>query len=86
MHQVALVGCAHIHTPGFIKRINERSDIHVKSVWDHDGDRAARRAAELNAQVVADYNAIYADPDIEAVIICSETDRHQELVLPAAAA
>jgi predicted dehydrogenase len=86
MHQVALVGCAHIHTPGFIKRINGRPDIHVKSVWDHDPARAAQRAAELNAQIVADYNAIYADPDIEAVIICSETNLHEELVIPAAAA
>jgi len=86
MHHVALVGCAHIHTPGFIKRINERPDIRVKAVWDHDAERAARRAAELNAPVVADLNAIWSDPEIQYVIICSETNRHEELVLPAAEA
>ena len=59
VHQVALVGCAHIHTPGFIKRLNERPDIRVKAVWDHQAERAALRAKELNAPVVADLSEIY---------------------------
>jgi predicted dehydrogenase len=83
---LALVGCAHIHVPGFIKKLQQRPDFRVKSVWDYDADRAARRAAELSATVVADVNTIYADSEIEAVIVCSETDRHEALVLPAAAA
>lgn len=86
MHQVALVGCAHIHTPGFIKRLNERPDIHVKYVWDHDAERAAKRAGELNSQTVSDLSTIWNDGEVEAVIICSETDRHEALVLPAAEA
>ena len=65
MHQIALVGCAHIHTPGFIKRINERQDIHVKYVWDHNAERAALRAGELNSQVVSDLSTIWNDGDIE---------------------
>ncbi len=48
--QLALVGCAHIHTPGFVKRIQARNDVQVKYVWDHDPERAAQRAGELNAQ------------------------------------
>jgi predicted dehydrogenase len=86
VHNVALVGCAHIHTPSFIKRLNERPDIKVTAVWDHDAERAARRAAELNAPVVSDLSHIWLDAAIEAVIICSETNRHQDLVLPAAEA
>jgi predicted dehydrogenase len=86
MHQIALVGCAHIHTPGFIKRINERQDIHVKYVWDYEAERAAHRARELNAQAINDLSAIWSDAEIEAVVICSETNRHEALVLPAAAA
>ena len=84
--QLALVGAAHIHTPGFIKRINDRSDVAVKYVWDHDLERAALRAGELNAQVTQDLNAIWSDPEIRAVVICSETDRHDGLVNAAAAA
>ncbi len=86
MHYTALVGCAHIHTPGFIKRLNDRADVQVKLVWDHDAARAEKCAAELKAKVTNDLNAIWSDPQIESVVICSETDRHETLVLPAAAA
>ncbi len=86
MTNVALVGCAHIHTPGFVKRLQNRSDITTVAVWDHDRARAEKRAAELNAPVVDDLDAIWNDASIKAVIICSETNRHEELVLAAAAA
>ena len=86
MTTVAFVGCAHIHTPGFIQLVNSRPEIQCKSVWDHDGARAAKRAAEMGAQVVSDVAAIYADPEIEAVVVCTETNLHEQLVLPAAAA
>lgn len=86
MPYTALVGAAHIHTPGFIKRLNARPDWKVKYVWDHDSERAARRAGELNAQATADLNTIWSDPEITSVIICSETNRHEALVRAAAAA
>ncbi|MBZ0289314.1 MAG: Gfo/Idh/MocA family oxidoreductase, partial [Anaerolineae bacterium] len=86
MQYTALVGAAHIHTPGFIKRLNARSDVQVKLVWDHDMELATRRTAELNAATTADLSAIWHDPEITSVIICSETDRHEALVRDAAAA
>ena len=84
--QLALVGCAHIHTPGFVKRIQTRADVAVKYVWDHQPDRAARWAAELSAQVTPDLGSILTDGDVRGLVICSETNRHEELVLPAASA
>lgn len=84
--QLALVGGAHIHTPGFIKRLQARSDVEVCCVWDHDADRAQRRAAELGARVVEELDAIWEDAQIQAVVICSETNRHEVLVTDAAAA
>lgn len=83
--QAALVGAAHIHTPGFIKRLQSRSDVTVRYVWDHDAQRAQQRAAELGAQV-ADLKTIWEDGTVQAVIICSETNLHEELVLAGAAA
>jgi predicted dehydrogenase len=86
MINVALVGCGHIHTPGFVKRLQNRSDITVRAVWDHDRARAEKRAAELKAPVVDDLGAIWDDDNIRAALICSETDRHADLVTVAAAA
>lgn len=86
MTTIAFVGCAHIHTPGFIKKVQQRPGIKVKSVWDHHAVRGERRAAELGAAFVPDLSSIWMDGEIEAVIICSETDRHEALVTAAAGA
>jgi predicted dehydrogenase len=86
MANVALVGCAHIHTPGFVKRLQNRNDVTVTAVWDHNQARAEKRAAELKAPVVPDASTIWNDERIDSVIICSETDRHESLVTAAAAA
>lgn len=82
---LALVGCAHIHTPNFIKRLQARRDVRVVAVWDHDAARAGRTAGQLGAQT-CDLDAIWRDEGIAAAIICAETDRHPDLVLAAAAA
>lgn len=86
MVQVALVGCAHIHTPGFVKRLQARSDVKVKFVWDRNPERSEKQAAALSTQTVAEVDIIWSDPEIEAAIICSETDRHEPLVLAGATA
>ncbi len=84
--EMALVGGAHIHTPGFITRLNKREDVHVKYVWDHNRERAQRRADDLNTQVCNDLDIIWEDKAISSVVICSETCHHKALVLEAAAA
>ena len=84
MKHIALIGCAHIHTPGFVKRLQARTDVRVSKVWDHEAERAERWASELGSQAVADLQTIWTDQEISAVIICSETDRHEAVVLAAA--
>jgi predicted dehydrogenase len=48
--------------------------------------RAEKRAAELGATVASSLQQVWSDPEVVAVVICSETNRHRELVLAAAAA
>jgi predicted dehydrogenase len=86
MTTIALVGCAHIHTPGFVKRIHDNPEIDCTLVWDHDAARAAVRADELGAATTETLDAIWEDDRISAVVVCSETNRHEELVMPAVAA
>jgi predicted dehydrogenase len=49
---IGIVGCAHIHTPGFVKAILNRSDLKVTKVWDPNPARSQKRAADLGAAVV----------------------------------
>jgi predicted dehydrogenase len=83
---LAFVGCAHIHTPSFVGLLSKRPDVLVKYVWDHDQARAARRAGELKAKHAADLGPVWSDREVSGVVICSETDRHRDLVLAAAKA
>ncbi len=83
---IGLVGAAHIHTPGFVKMVKTRPDVKVKSVHNHDAARAEKNAKELEAVVVTRPEEILSDPEINAVAIYSETDRHLNLVLAAAKA
>src|SRR5262249_19041503 len=83
---IALVGVAHIHTPGFVDLIKGRQDVKVKAAWDPEAARSEKPAKELGARVVQDVKEIWSDPEIKAVVITSETNRHHQLVLAAAKA
>ena len=85
-HTTAFVGCAHVHTPSFVRKVSDRKDVKVKAIWDHDAERAERTAAELIAERVADPEVIWRDETIDSVVICSETNRHRELAEAAATA
>ena len=84
MTTIAFAGCAHIHTPGFVRSVLARPDFRVKHVWDAHAGRAEFYARELSAAVVPDLAAIANDPDVTAVVVTSETDRHQAIVEPLA--
>jgi len=82
---IAFVGCAHIHTPNFVKRLQDRRDVRVLAVWDHDRARAQKTADRFGAPVT-NLDAIWSHNDVAAVIVCAETNRHTELVAAAVAA
>ena len=87
MKTVAFLGIAHIHTPYFIKTVLERPQhFSIKAVWDNQPARANVAAGHASCSAVGDYRDILRDDEIDAVIVCSETCLHRELVEGAAAA
>jgi len=83
---LALVGCAHIHVPGFTKQLAGRPDVRVKWAWDPDPLRVAKWGGAVNARTASSLAEILADPEVKGVVVLSETNRHRELVLAAAGA
>lgn len=87
MTNLALLGAAHIHTPGFIAGVKKRPEaVRVTKVWDPDESRAKKSADVLSSEVERDYRKVLSDPSISGVVICSETELHLELVVAAAEA
>ncbi|MEM7735102.1 MAG: Gfo/Idh/MocA family oxidoreductase [Deinococcota bacterium] len=84
MPNVAVLGCAHIHTPRFVSMMNARSNVQVKYVWDHDMARAARVAQDLGSSTANTIQDVLTDARVEAIIILSETNRHEDIVITAA--
>ncbi len=83
---LALVGCSHIHVPGFTKQLADRTDVRVKWAWDPDPARVARWGGAVKAKTAASVDEILADPEVQGVVVLSETTRHRALVEAAAAA
>ena len=86
MKRIAVAGVAHIHMPHFAKLLKERPGFEVVSVWDHDASRAEKYAKELGCGVAASCEALCRDGSADAVVVCSETDRHKGIVPLAAKA
>jgi myo-inositol 2-dehydrogenase / D-chiro-inositol 1-dehydrogenase len=76
------IGIVHARTVAF--RVPEAK---VTAIADPNLDRARQLAAELGVEHVStDYRHMLSRRDLAAVIVCSSTDTHAEVVLAAAAA
>ena len=76
----ALLGASHIHTPGFVDVLAARTDVSVAAIWDPDPAIAEKYAARLHCRAAGDVASVLAMPDLDAVIVLSQTNRHEALV------
>ncbi len=83
---IAIYGCAHIHMPDVARVLAGRDDVECRGVWDADASRMEAWAARLGARPVDGLLAFAKRPDVEAVLILSETHLHEPLVTAAVAA
>lgn len=83
---LALAGGTHIHTPDFANRMAASSLVETRYVWDPDNDTARRRREVTGGELVESFERICSDPEVDGIVICSETFRHIDLIPPAAEA
>src|SRR4051812_34920394 len=87
LFRVALVGCGLI-SEAHIRAYKQHADrARIIICCDVDAERAARRAAEIEgARTMTSYEAVLADPDVDAVELCIPHHLHAEAVIAAARA
>lgn len=77
---LAMVGGAHIHAPDFANRMRDTENVTTKYVWDPNRETAERRQNVTGGTIVDNPQVIFDDPEIDGVVICSETKHHIDLV------
>lgn len=84
--RIATLSHAHGHVNTYCRAIQEFDDVELVAVWDDVVERGEKAAAEFEMQYRRTAQDIVADPDVDAVIIGCETNRHAEFVELAAEA
>jgi predicted dehydrogenase len=82
--RVAILSFAHYHANFWAEAFIEDPTIELAAIWDDDAARGREAAGRFAVPFVADLNAAIAA--VDAVAVCSETSRHPDLVVTAAAA
>ncbi|MEM8532284.1 MAG: Gfo/Idh/MocA family oxidoreductase [Chloroflexota bacterium] len=80
MLSVAFLGCAHIHTNDYLQALQQRPDMQIVAMWDHDINRANEYAQRVGCSAAQTIDEVLTNDLIDAVIICSETVHHNDLV------
>ncbi len=86
MLNVAMISRWHVHAKGYAKFIQNQPDAQITCVWDEDAARGQAWADELGVPFVADYDALLARADVDAVLIDTPTNMHKEIMIKAAKA
>lgn len=84
MIQTALLSKWHVHAEEYAQMAAENEFLEIKLVWDEDEKRGMKWAQELGVPFVNNLEEVFANNEIEAVIVSSPTNMHKEILLAAA--
>ncbi|MCC5940696.1 MAG: Gfo/Idh/MocA family oxidoreductase [Balneolaceae bacterium] len=77
---LAMVGGAHIHAPDFANRMAAAENVTTKYVWDPSRETAQTRRDVTGGEIAENVSQIASDPEVDGVVICSQTNLHVDLV------
>lgn len=83
MINVALLSRWHVHADDYARQARENEHLSIQLVWDEDAKRGEEWAKELGVPFEKDLQSVLALPSIDAVIVCTPTNLHKEVILSA---
>ena len=83
---IGILSFAHGHVHAYCSRIGTFADARLVAAWDDDAERGRAGAARHGIEFTPDLDALLARPDVDAVIVTGETNRHADLIEAACAA
>jgi 1,5-anhydro-D-fructose reductase (1,5-anhydro-D-mannitol-forming) len=86
MIRIGMLGYWHLHGADYARAAQEHPGVEIVALWDDDAARGSAAAAELGVTFDDDLDAFLARPDLDAVVVCTATSRHREVITAAARA
>jgi predicted dehydrogenase len=83
--KIGIVSFAHLHAEAYIQNLRTVPGVEMVGLADDDAQRGENFARQFNTHYFPSYQALL-DSKPDGVVICSENNRHRELVEMAAAA
>ncbi len=74
----------HVHASGYARDIAASDKAEITAIWDENIERGKEWAEELNVDFEADLDTLLNRIDIDAVICCTPTTLHDEVLVKAA--
>lgn len=84
MLKVAMLSKWHVHAAGYARDVIASDKAVITAIWDEDAKRGADWANDLNVDFEPDLDTLLARKDIDAVICCTPTTMHDEVLVKAA--
>ncbi len=84
MIRVGLVGTWHVHFNGYADSIKNNPNCVITALWDNDVVSGKENALRYSCDFEEDYDKFLAREDVDAVLVCTSTDLHKEVIIKAA--
>src|SRR5215470_15671707 len=83
---IAVLSWAHGHVNLYCNQIKNFEDARLVACWDDDLERGRKNADLHSILLQTDLDEVLTNPEIDCVIIASETNKHVDLCVAAAKA
>src|SRR5690625_609865 len=83
--KVGMMSFAHMHAYSYARELLKLEDVELVGIFDDDIERGQKAAERFDTTHYGD-QASFLELDMDAVIVCSENNRHKEMVVAAAKA
>jgi predicted dehydrogenase len=80
---IGILSFAHGHVNAYAHQIQTFTDALLVACWDHDAERGIQGAKQFDIPFEPDLARLLAMPEIDCVMVASETNRHADLCIAA---
>ncbi len=84
MINIALVGTWHVHFKGYATEAAKNENCRIVALWDNNTENGKAAAEQFNCEFIENYDELLARKDIDAVMVCTSTDLHKDVMIKAA--